>query len=107
MAEKLSLLPEHTLEEAAECLRVLGHPVRLRIVDILMQGEFAVSEIAEMCGVQPHQTSEHMRLLQGRGLLGSRRDGRVVHYSIADPRLPALLNCVRRCCGLEPHEAQG
>jgi len=107
MTQKLSLLTEEALEEAAECLRVLGHPVRLRIVDILMQGEFPVSEVAELCGVQAHQISEHMRLLQGRGLLGSRRDGRVVYYRVADPRLPALLNCVRKCCGLEPHGTQG
>jgi DNA-binding transcriptional ArsR family regulator len=106
MASELDLLPHDTLEEAAECLRVLGHPVRLRIVDILMQGEFPVSEIAELCGVQPHQTSEHMRMLQGRGMLGSRRDGRAVYYRIADPRLPALLGCLRKCCGLEPDPAQ-
>ena len=103
MSAELDLLPQESLEAAAECLRVLGHPVRLRIVDILMQGEFPVNQIAELCSIRPHQTSEHLRLLQGRGLLSSRRDGHTVYYKVADPRLPALLGCIRRCCGLEPY----
>ncbi len=102
MTDQLDLLSHSTLEDAAECLKVLGHPVRLRIVDILMQGEFPVGRIAELCDIQPHQTSEHLRLLQGRRLLESRRDGRVVLYRIADPRLPALLHCIRRCCSMDP-----
>jgi DNA-binding transcriptional ArsR family regulator len=101
MTADLDLLPTHTLEDAAECLKVLGHPVRLRIVDILMQGEFPVGRIAELCYLAPHQTSEHLRLLQGRRLLESRREGRVVYYRLADPRLPALLHCIRRCCGMD------
>ncbi|MFO7956849.1 MAG: metalloregulator ArsR/SmtB family transcription factor [Candidatus Brocadiia bacterium] len=98
MAAKLSLLPRETLEEAAECLKLMGHPARIRMVDILMQGEFQVNEIAEMCELQPHQASEHLRLLKGHGLLDSRRDGRAVYYSVADPRLPGLIQCIRKNC---------
>ncbi|MHC5033806.1 MAG: ArsR/SmtB family transcription factor [Planctomycetota bacterium] len=98
MARKLDLLPAQILAEAAECLRVLAHPIRLRIVDILMQGQFPVGEIAKLCQVQPNQTSEHLRLLKGHGLLDSERRGRAVFYKIADPRLPGLLKCIRQCC---------
>lgn len=103
MPAQLDLLPQNMLEDAAECLKVIGHPTRLRIVDILMQGEFPVGEIARLCGVEPNQTSEHMRLLQGRGLLSSRRAGHTVYYKVADPRLPAMLRCIRRCCGMDPY----
>ena len=96
--EKLDLLPPEELEKAAECLRVMGHPIRLRIVNLLMQGEFSVGEIAEICDLQPHHASEHLRLLRGRGLLDKERRGREVYYRIAHPRLPALLKCVRRTC---------
>lgn len=99
--EKLDLLPMEDLEKAAECLKVMGHPARLRMVDILMQGEFPVGEIAELCGLRHHHACEHLRLMQGRGLLGSQRRGREVYYQVADPRLPALLKCVRRTCGGE------
>jgi ArsR family transcriptional regulator, zinc-responsive transcriptional repressor len=98
VAKKLKLVPTDTLAQACECLRVLAHPVRLRIVDILMQGEFQVHELAALCQLPPPQTSEHLRLLQGRGLLVARREGRSVFYGIADPRLPALLGCVRSTC---------
>ena len=96
---QLDLLSDEILDKAAECLRVIAHPVRLRIVDILMQGDYSVGEIAEMCDVPPSQTSEHLRLLKGQGLLDSERRARSVYYNIADPRLPAMLACIRRSCG--------
>jgi DNA-binding transcriptional ArsR family regulator len=96
----LDLVPEGLLEKTAECLRAISHPTRLRIVDILMQGEFPVGEIAEMCDTSPSQTSEHLRMLQRQGLLESDRRARSVYYRISDPRLPAMLSCIRRCCGL-------
>ena len=93
-----SLLPMDLLEGATECLKVMAHPVRLRIVDILMQGKFPVHEIARLCELPTHQTSEHLRLLQGRGLLASQCRGRAVYYRVANPRLPALLACIRSTC---------
>ena len=92
------LLALDDLGNAAECLKVLAHPIRLRIVDILNQGRYPVRRIAELCGLPPHQASEHLRLLKGLGLLDSRREGRIVYYEIADERLPQLLNCVRNTC---------
>jgi DNA-binding transcriptional ArsR family regulator len=98
MIQSLDLLPLEMLEEAAECIKVLGHPIRLRMVEILMQGEFPVHEIAELCQLPPHQACEHLRILKGHGLLGSHRRGRLVFYEIVDPRLPRLLNCIRAAC---------
>ncbi|MFP4355687.1 MAG: ArsR/SmtB family transcription factor [Phycisphaerae bacterium] len=95
------LLSETFLAQAAEVLKVMAHPVRLRIVDILMQGRFPVGQIAEMCDLPSHQASEHLRLLKGQGLLDSRREGRTVYYEIASPRLPSLLKCIRNTCGLD------
>lgn len=96
--QNLELLPMEMLDEAAACLKVLAHPVRLRIVDILMQGDFAVHEIAEMCGVQHNQVCEHLRLMQNCRLLSSRRDGRSVYYRIESQHLPALLGCIKTNC---------
>ena len=101
MTEKLNetgMLSMETLCEAAACLKIMAHPVRLRIVDILMQGDFAVHEIAEMCEIKHHQVCEHLRLMQGCGLLASERQGRTVHYSVVSPHLPALLKCIRENC---------
>ncbi|MCX7044661.1 MAG: metalloregulator ArsR/SmtB family transcription factor [Candidatus Sumerlaeota bacterium] len=97
-AKKINLLPRGALDEAAECLKAMAHPLRLRMVDILMQGEFPVGEIAGMCQLPPHQTSEHLRLLKAMGLLDCRRRGRTIFYFIANPRLPRLIECIRKTC---------
>ena len=99
----INMLPMEALEDAAACLKVLAHPVRLRIVDILMQGEFPVREISEMCEVRHNQACEHLRLMQSCGLLTSERHGQMVYYKIKSPQLPALLGCVRVHCGATCH----
>lgn len=96
---QIDMLPMEALEKAAACLKVMAHPVRLRIVDILMQGDLSVREVAQMCDVKEHQICEHLRLMQGCGLLTSERRGREVHYKILSPQLPALVNCVKLHCG--------
>lgn len=96
----LRLVEMAELSRAAECLKVLAHPVRLRLVDILIQGEFPVGELARLCGTAPHQTSEHLRLLQGHGLLAAERRGRTVFYRVAAPQLPGILQCIRSHCGM-------
>ena len=98
MKDPLDLMPLDEIKDAAECLKVMGHPMRLRIVDILLQGDFSVGEIADLCGLPPHQTCEHLRLLQNHGLLSGERRGRTVYYKIIHPRLPRLLRCVRESC---------
>ncbi len=97
-----NLLPMEALCQAAECLKVLAHPARLRMIDILMQGEYAVRQIAQLCELPPHQACEHLRLMQGHGLLSSQRRGRVVYYRIASPNLPGVLECIRRNCVKAP-----
>jgi len=99
MKSKIRLLSEEVLAEAAECLKVMAHPARLKIVNVLMQGEFAVHEIAQLAGTSPNQTCGHLRLLQGHHLLDSERRGRTVYYKIAAPRLPGLIECIGKTCG--------
>jgi ArsR family transcriptional regulator, zinc-responsive transcriptional repressor len=95
---KPDLMDIARLAEAAECLKVMAHPMRLRMVDILMQGEFTVGEIARLCGLPHHQACGHLRLLEGHRLLASGRRGRSVYYKIANPRLPAVMDCIRKTC---------
>jgi DNA-binding transcriptional ArsR family regulator len=95
-----TLMPPELLCQAADCLKVMAHPARLRMVDILMQSELPVGKIAELCNLSPHQACEHLRLLKGHGLLDSDRRGREVYYRIVSPQLPALLKCIRQACGV-------
>ncbi|MBL7215628.1 MAG: winged helix-turn-helix transcriptional regulator [Phycisphaerae bacterium] len=94
----VELLPDEMLQKAADCLKVMAHPIRLRMVNILMQGEYAVHEIAELCKMSANQTCEHLRLLKGHSLLDSQRRGRTVYYKIASPQLPGLIDCIKNNC---------
>ena len=80
--------------EAADCLRTLAHPHRLRMVQMLLQGRFAVGDLAEACGIPSHMASEHLRLMQRCGLLTQEKQGRFVYYTIAEPHLANILRCV-------------
>jgi len=95
------LLSIDATEAAAECLKAVAHPARLRMLDALLQGEYAVHEIATLCGIRPNQTCEHLRLLQARQILTSRRNGRTVYYRITDPQIPGLLACIKKHCGAQ------
>jgi DNA-binding transcriptional ArsR family regulator len=90
--------------EAAECLKVLAHPARLKIVSFLKSGGSTVGEIATHLGVQSHVTSEHLRLMHRCGFLKSERSGRSITYSIKEPHLLKILNCIEERFG-ENHES--
>jgi DNA-binding transcriptional ArsR family regulator len=82
------------LAEAAECLKALAHPVRLRMVQLLLEGRYTVGELAEDCGIPDNVASENLRLMQRCGFLASERDGRRVYYTVAEPHLKKLMACV-------------
>ncbi len=80
--------------QAAECLRILAHPARLRIVQLLLHGRYTVGELAEDCGIPDNVASEHLRLMQRCGFFTSSREGRKVYYEVAEPHLQDIMSCV-------------
>jgi DNA-binding transcriptional ArsR family regulator len=82
------------LEQAAECLKTLAHPHRLRIIEMLLHGRYTVGELAEACEIPSHMASEHLRLMQRCRFLDAERDGRRTYYVIAEPHLADLMACV-------------
>ena len=80
--------------DAAECLKSLAHPVRLRIIQLLLHGRYTVGELAEDCQIPDNVASEHLRLLQRCGFLSSDREGRRVYYRVAEPHLVQLMGCI-------------
>jgi ArsR family transcriptional regulator, zinc-responsive transcriptional repressor len=91
---KLKLTSLDALARAAECLRILAHPHRLRIVQMLLQGRYTVGELAEACEIPSHMASEHLRLMQRCGFLSAERESRSVYYTIAEPHLADIMGCV-------------
>jgi DNA-binding transcriptional ArsR family regulator len=88
------LLDLDALAEAAECLRTLAHPHRLRMIQMMLAGEYTVGELADACDIQSHMASEHLRLMKDRGLLASRRDGRRTYYHVKERGLAGIMRCV-------------
>jgi len=94
------------LGQAAECLRTLAHPHRLRIVQLLLAGRYSVGELAEACEIPSHMASEHLRLMQRCGFLDVEKDGRCAYYTIAEPHLAAIMACIEaRFGGSRPARA--
>jgi ArsR family transcriptional regulator, zinc-responsive transcriptional repressor len=90
------------LGQAAECLRTLAHPHRLRMVQMLLRGKYAVGDLAEACEIPSHMASEHLRLMQRCGLLSAAKDGRFVYYTIAEPHLQNIMTCIEARFGGGP-----
>ncbi len=89
-----SLIELDQLAAAAECLKTLAHPHRLRIVEMLLKDRYAVGELAEACDIPSNVASGHLRLMQRCGFLASERDGRNVYYTITDPCLGKFMACI-------------
>src|SRR5262249_11496284 len=91
--------PLEALEQAAECLKTLAHPHRLRMIQILLRGRYAVGELAEACGIPSPMASEPLRLMQRCGLLKSEKDGRKAYYRITEPHLANIMACIEERFG--------
>jgi DNA-binding transcriptional ArsR family regulator len=89
--EELSM---DALAEAAECLKTLGHPHRIRMVQMMLRGEHTVGELAEACEIPSHMASEHLGRMKDRGLLSVERRGRRVFYSVAESSLSSIIECM-------------
>ena len=96
---RLKLTDLDALGQAAECLRVLAHPHRLRIVQMLLQGKYTVGELAEACEIPSHMASEHLRLMQRCGFLSMEKEGRRVFYAVCEPHLQNIMTCLEERFG--------
>ncbi len=83
-----------TLAQAADCLRILAHPVRIRMVQLVLHDRYTVGELAEDCGVLENVASEHLRLMQRCGFFSSEKEGRRVYYRVTEPHLERILDCI-------------
>jgi DNA-binding transcriptional ArsR family regulator len=101
MATKTTMphpLPDALVERVAERFRVLGEPMRIRLLETLREGEASVRELQEATGASQQNVSQHLGVLLRAGIVGRRKEGNFALYSIADPVVFAL--CDQVCGGL-------
>lgn len=92
-------LTSAAFQQAAECLKILAHPHRLQIVEMLLEREYTVGELAEACDIAHHMASEHLRLMQRCGFLDHSKDGQRRYYRVIEPQLANIIHCVEQRFG--------
>jgi ArsR family transcriptional regulator len=85
------------LAKAADVIKVVGHPDRLRILEFLEDGEKAVGEIQDCLDLPQAIVSQHLAKMRGWDIVESRRDGVHVYYRIIEKKVTHILDCIRHC----------
>ncbi|NPB08659.1 MAG: winged helix-turn-helix transcriptional regulator [Aquificae bacterium] len=83
---------EEKLNELAEFFKALSHPVRLKIISILVEGKQCVKNLGELLNLSQPSVSQHLSILRARGIVGWRREGSIICYYIKDERVIKLYN---------------
>jgi DNA-binding transcriptional ArsR family regulator len=92
-------LPDDLAGLVARRFRVIGEPMRIRLLDRLRDGEATVTELQDALGASQQNVSKHLALLADAGIVGRRRDGNHVYYRIVDESVFAL--CEQVCGALQ------
>ena len=82
---------EAAAQEAADIMKSLSNPSRLRLLCALVPQDHSVSELVEVLGTSQSYVSGRLLRRRGEGLVSCERDGRIVRYRLADPRVRPIL----------------
>ena len=91
-------LPEPLIELVAQRFRVLGEPMRIKLLDRLREGDATVGELQQALGASQQNVSKHLGVLHAAGMVSRTKDGNHTRYSISDPSVFEL--CEEVCGGV-------
>ena len=91
-------LPEPLIELVAQRFRVLGEPMRIKLLDRLREDDATVGELQEALGASQQNVSKHLGILHTAGMVSRTKDGNQTRYAIADPAVFEL--CDQVCGGV-------
>lgn len=91
-----SPLPDDLADLIASQFKLLGEPMRLKIIDRLRSGERSVGELAGDLGATQQNVSKHLQTLHAAGAVSRRKDGNTVFYSVSDT---AMVEMCDQVCG--------
>jgi DNA-binding transcriptional ArsR family regulator len=91
-------LPEPLIELVAQRFRVLGEPMRIKLLDRLRESDATVSELQDALGASQQNVSKHLGILHAAGMVARAKHGTQVRYSISDPSVFDL--CEQVCGGV-------
>jgi DNA-binding transcriptional ArsR family regulator len=93
-----SPLPEPLIELVAQRFRVLGEPMRIKLLDRLRERDATVGELQKELGASQQNVSKHLGILLGAGMVSRVKDGNHARYSVSDPSVFDL--CEQVCGGV-------
>jgi DNA-binding transcriptional ArsR family regulator len=91
-------IPEPLIELVAQRFRVLGEPMRIKLLDRLREGPATVSELQDAVGASQQNVSKHLGILLSAGMVARTKDGNHSRYTISDPTVFEL--CDQVCGGV-------
>jgi DNA-binding transcriptional ArsR family regulator len=97
-------LPEPLIELVAQRFRVLGEPMRIKLLDRLQEGDATVGELQQAVGASQQNVSKHLGILREAGMVSRTKDGNHTRYSICDPAVFELCDLV--CGGMRRQLAE-
>lgn len=88
-------MPQQLANFKAEFFKALAHPIRIRILDCLRDGEKGVNELSEALQIEQANVSQQLAILRVRNIVAARKSGSNVYYSVADRTLFKLLDVAK------------
>lgn len=86
---------EDDIQQAAQAIKAIAHPLRLKILCVLGDQEISVQDIVEHVGTSQSNISQHLAILRDKGVLSTRKDANRVFYRIGDLRTLKLVSMMR------------
>lgn len=86
---------EADIQQAAQAIKAIAHPLRLKILCVLGDQEISVQDIVEQVGTSQSNISQHLAILRDKGVLATRKDANRVYYRIGDLRTLKLVGMMR------------
>ncbi len=81
--------------QAALAMKSIAHPLRLKVLCVLGEGELSVQEIVDSVGTSQSNISQHLAILRDKGILSTRKDANRVYYRVGDQRTLKLVGMMR------------
>ena len=83
-------------EKESEVLKALGHPIRLRMIEGLLNNECNVNKIMDVLNIPQSTASQHLGILKNKGIVMARKEGVRTCYKVIDERVREILNIFKR-----------
>lgn len=79
----------------ADLLRTLGHPIRLNIINVLLEEDACVKNIWGCLDIPQATVSQHLAIMKSKGIVMAHREGVMVRYSVTDPRMKKIVEALK------------